>query len=90
MREARARHEIAARLAAAASASDNVTWQSELVSAHEGIAYILNSQNDILGALREFSAGFAIAERLARENPDNAVLQRNLSLSYSISLGSRP
>ncbi len=46
------------------------------------IGYVLVAQGDLSGALESYRASMAIAERLAKADPNNAGWQRDLSVSY--------
>jgi len=57
-------------------------WQRDLSISHEKIGDVLRDQGNLTSALVEFRAAFAIYQRLAEKDPDNAVWQRDILVSY--------
>jgi tetratricopeptide (TPR) repeat protein len=47
------------------------------------LAHVQMAQGDLPGALKSYSDGLAIAERLAKSDPGNTEWQRDLSVSYN-------
>ena len=47
-----------------------------------GLGDVRSAQGDLAGALKAYSDGLAIADRLAKSDPGNAGWQRDLSVSY--------
>ena len=47
-----------------------------------GLGDIKKQRGDVTGALKSYDDGLAIAELLAKSDPGNALLQRDLSVSY--------
>ena len=66
----------------AAARPGNAESQRDLSVSHECIGIVLREQGDLPGALAAYRAGLAIDERLARQAPDNAYVQRDLFISY--------
>jgi tetratricopeptide (TPR) repeat protein len=67
---------------AAQVAADTPTSERERMASLYALADVLVSQGDTPGALTDYRAGLAIAERLARADARNTQWQRDLSLSH--------
>jgi tetratricopeptide (TPR) repeat protein len=56
--------------------------ERDISAAHDRIGDVQQAQGDLAAALTSFTAGLAIAERLAKADPANAGWQRDLSVSH--------
>ena len=69
------------------STPGNTGRQSDLVASYVNVGDFLMAQGNLAQALKWYREGLAVelagADRLAKANPENAVWQHNLSLSYS-------
>jgi len=84
LQEYRASLAIVERLAS--SDPSNTGWQRDLSLSYNTVRYVLEAQGDVLeaqgdltGAMQEYRAALAIAERLASSDPSNTQWQQNLS-----------
>ena len=57
--------------------------QSDLAASCVKVGDFLMAQGNLVQALKWYREGLAVADRLARADPENAVWQHNLLLSYS-------
>jgi tetratricopeptide (TPR) repeat protein len=65
----------------AAEKTDDLTYQRDLSVAYDAVGDVLVAQGNLLEALKAYRDGLAIAERLAKADPNNAGRQRDLSVS---------
>ena len=81
LRQYRACHEIADRLAKAEPG--NAGWQYDLGISNERIGNVLMAQGDLTAALKSYQTKQEIISRLAKIDAGNAPWQRDLSVAYN-------
>jgi class 3 adenylate cyclase/tetratricopeptide (TPR) repeat protein/tRNA A-37 threonylcarbamoyl transferase component Bud32 len=64
--------------------ADDRHAQRERMGAINDQGTLLRTQGDLIGALRAFREGLAIAEKLFKEEPNTPIRQRDLSVSYEL------
>lgn len=67
----------------AAEKPDDAAYQGSLAAAYGGVGDVLAAQGNLPGALKSYSDGLAIRDRLAKSDPGHAGWQRDLSVSFA-------